>query len=143
MDKDPEKSAKLHTSVIYFSPSADVEVVDCAYESSWEADIIIPAIQNQEQQSLAEKIRAVVTGKIVIRIDFVMDPYGTAEELQKLLPYSKIVKILSTDFSNPSLEVVITGDDESAVEAVFQLMEDAGFNPLAGGKLSANATAEK
>jgi predicted dinucleotide-binding enzyme len=69
---------------------------------------------------------------------------SAAEELQKLLPYSKVVKafntIFSGDFSQPVIDgkqtdSFIAGDDEEAVQTVAELVAAAGFNPIASGKL--------
>jgi hypothetical protein len=76
-----------------------------------------------------------------------MQSSSTAEELQKQLPKARIVKAFSTlpatvlDASqwsdNPVAPAIfVAGDDPSAKEVVFQLVEDAGFQPLDAGGLS-------
>ena len=47
---------------------AEVYALSCAKEASWEADIIIVATPSEEDMIVADKIREVATGKIVISI---------------------------------------------------------------------------
>ena len=47
---------------------AEVEIVDCAKEGCWEADIIILAIPYHKLKKVIEKINEVVTQKIVLII---------------------------------------------------------------------------
>ena len=82
--------------------------LSCAKEASWEADIIIVATPYEDERDVAEKIREVANGKIVISIsnplnkaynDLVTSPEtSAAEELQKMLPNSKVVKTFNTTF---------------------------------------------
>ena len=141
--------------------SADVESIDCSAEASWQADIIIAAVPFAAEKEVAEKIRQVANQKIVISIanplndtyDGLVTAPGTsaAEELQKLLPNSKVVKAFNTtfaaDFSTPviggkQVDAFIAGDDEEAVNTVSELVRTAGFNPIAAGGLSVSSTLE-
>jgi len=142
-------------------PNADVEILDCVHEASWEADVVIPAVPYCAQAEVAERIKDVVTGKIVISIvnplnavhdGLVTEPgASSAEELAKLLPYSKIVKAFNTvigaDFNSQivqrkTIDCFVAGDDKQAVAAVSQLVSDAGFNPLIAGNLKVSRTLE-
>ena len=91
---------------------AEVEIVDCAKEGCWEADSIILAIPFRELKEIAEKINEVVTQKIVVIISNEKESslsFNQAQELQQLLPYSKIV----TALYNPcSPEPFIINDKE-------------------------------
>jgi NADPH-dependent F420 reductase len=140
---------------------ADIDCIGCPFDASWEADIIIPAIPFDAEKEIAEKIRQVATGKIVISIanplnqsfDGLITAAGTsaAEELQKLLPYSKIVKAFNTTFSGDFSQLLIdgkqadafiAGNDEEAVHTVEEMVRTAGFNPIAAGKLSVSRILE-
>jgi len=159
--KDQSKLNNLHIKIKETTPNADVEILDCSKEASWEADIIIPAVPYQSQAEVASKIKDVVTGKIVISISnplnetydgLATDPTtSAAEELAKLLPHSKVVKAFNTvfgaDFNTPvidgkTVDTFIAGDDEEAVSVVTELVKDAGFNPLFAGKLVMSRTLE-
>jgi NADPH-dependent F420 reductase len=160
-DTDASKLNELLLNIKSATPNAEVEILDCARESSWEADIIIPAVPYQAQTEIASKIKDVVTGKIVISIanplnqtydGLVTEPtMSAAEELAKLLPHSKIVKAFNTtfaaDFKTPQLngktvDCFVAGDDDEAVRIVSDLVKDAGFNPLIAGKLAVSRTLE-
>jgi 8-hydroxy-5-deazaflavin:NADPH oxidoreductase len=158
---DQSKLQDLIASIKTDAPNADIEILDCSKEACWEADIIIPAVSYQAQKEIAAKIRDVVTGKIVISIaNPLNESYdgpvtdsltSAAEELAKLLPYSKVVKAFNTvfasHFNTPQIDgkiadVFIAGDDDEAVATVSEIVKDAGFNPLNAGKLSVSRTLE-
>lgn len=91
---------------------AEVEIVDCAKESCWEADIIILAIPFHEIKEVVEKINEVVTQKTVVIISDEKEnsiSFNKAQELQKLLPYSTIVSAL---YNPCSPECFIINDKE-------------------------------
>lgn len=117
--------------------SADVEAYECPANASWEADVIILAVPYGAEKELAEKIREKANQKIVISIanplnetynGLVTAPdTSAAQELQKLLPNSKVVKAFNTtfaaDFASPvigekQVDAFIAGNDTEAVETV-------------------------
>jgi NADPH-dependent F420 reductase len=139
-----------------------VEPIDCSYNASWEADIIILAVPYEAEKALAEKIKQVANQKIVISISnpvnsefngLVTDPAtSAAEELQKLLPNSKVIKTFNTtfaaDFANPvidgkQVDAFIAGNDKEALETVTELVKTAGFNPVIAGDLPVSGTLER
>jgi len=155
------KLNELLVSIKAATPGADVEILDCSTEASWEADIVIPAVSYHVEKEVAARIKDVVTGKIVVSISnplnqtydgVVTEPTtSAAEELSKLLAYSKIVKAFNTvsaaDFSSPLVggsivDCFVAGDDEEAVETVSGLVRDVGFNPVIAGKLPSSRTLE-
>jgi 8-hydroxy-5-deazaflavin:NADPH oxidoreductase len=158
---DPGKLDLLQQEIRKLNSNADVQIISCPTEACWEADIIIPAIPFSAEKEVAEKIRKVSTGKIVISItnplntgyDGLVTPPGTsaAEELQKLLPHSKVIKALNTsfaaDFANPIIDgkvadVFIAGNDDEALETVSGLVKTCGFNPVIAGQLAVSRTLE-
>jgi 8-hydroxy-5-deazaflavin:NADPH oxidoreductase len=158
---DKTKLENVKQAITEATPSADIECVGCPTDASWEADVIIPAVPYGTEKDVVEKIRAVATQKIVISIanplnatyDGLVTAPGTsaAEELQKLLPSSKVVKAFNTtyaaDFSQPvingqQVDAFIAGDDEEAVNLAKGLVTTAGFNPIVAGDLSASRTLE-
>ena len=159
--KEENKLKTILTEIKTANKSADVEVMACAADASWEADIIIAAVPFAAEKELAEKIRQVATGKIVISISNPLNETYTglvtdsntssAEELQKLLPYSKIIKAFNTtfagDFSQPlidgkTVDAFIAGNDEEALETVSDVVRSAGFNPIKAGGLTISRTLE-
>lgn len=158
---DKGKVQEVINDIKSSNPSADVEVIDCSAQASWEADIIIAAVPFQAEKEVAEKIKEVANQKIVISIanplnetyNGLVTPPDTsaAEELQKLLPNSKVVKAFNTtfaaDFSTPVIDgkqadAFIAGNDEEALQTVSELVSTAGFNPIIAGDLSVSRTLE-
>jgi NADPH-dependent F420 reductase len=142
-------------------PSADVEIVDDAVEVSWEADIIILAVPYAAEKQVSESIRSVVNQKVIISIsnpindcyDGFLTPLGisAAEELQKQLPNAKVVKAFNTVsadiFRQPTVndqkvDCFIAGNNEDALQVVYDLVKAAGFNPVVVGDLTASRTLE-
>ncbi len=143
------------------NPTADVEAIDCSFDGCWEADIIISAVPYNAEKEIAERIKEVANQKIVISIanplnedhnGLLIEP-GTsaAEELQRQLPNSKVVKAFNTnfaaDFSTPVIDgkranAFIVGNDEDALQNVSELIKTAGFNPIVTGDLSMSGILE-
>jgi NADPH-dependent F420 reductase len=140
---------------------ADVEAIPCPAEASWEADIIILAVPFGAEKEIAGKIKEVANQKIVISIaNPLNETYNglvtatdtsAAEELQKLLANSKVIKAFNTtfaaDFAAPvidgkQVDAFIAGNDEEALETVKELVTTAGFNPVIAGDLSVSRTLE-
>jgi predicted dinucleotide-binding enzyme len=95
---------------------AEVEIVDCAKEGCWEADIIVLAIPFRELKEIVEKINEVVTQKIVVIISDEKESsfsFNKAQELKELLPYSKIV---TASYNHYSLEPFIISKPETIPE---------------------------
>jgi 8-hydroxy-5-deazaflavin:NADPH oxidoreductase len=138
-----------------------VENITCPVDACWEADIIIVAVHYGVEKEVADKIRDVANQKIVISIsnplnetyNGLVTASGTsaAEELQKLLPHSKVVKAFNTifaaDFAVPVIDgkqadAFIAGNDTEALQNVSELVRTAGFNPIIAGDLSVSRTLE-
>jgi len=155
------KLQTLEAEIIEINPSADIEITACPTEASWEADIIILAVPYAAQQQIAQKIKEVANQKIVISIanplnetydGLVTAPdTSAAEELQKLLPNSKVIKAFNTvfapDIAQPIIagsqaDAFIAGDDQDALQTVNELVITAGFNPIIAGRLHVSRTLE-
>ena len=158
---DKEKLRSLVDDIKSLQPQADVEESICPAEASWEADIIILAVPYVAERELSGKIIDLANQKIVISISnplnesydaLVTSPdTSAAEELQKLLPNSKVIKAFNTtfaaDFKSPVIDgrktdAFIAGNDHEAVSIVEELVETAGFNPVVAGDLSSSRTLE-
>lgn len=156
-----EKLASLVREIQTNNADAQIEVAECLAEAGWEADIIILAIPFLAEKEVAARIKEVANQKIVISItnplnetfDGLVTPPDTsaAEELQKLLPNSKVVKAFNTTFagafSTPAIagrqiDAFIAGNDDEALQTVAELVTTAGFNPIVAGDLSVSRTLE-
>lgn len=141
--------------------SADIEIVDDYREVCWEADIIVLAVPYSVEKEVAENIRKVANQKVIISVSNPLsDTYtglitapGTsaAEELQKILPHTKVIKAFNTtfagDFNQPTInghqvDCFIAGNDEDALQVVYDLVKTTGFNPVITGDLSVSRTLE-
>lgn len=154
MSRDEAKLVDLKNEL---SKSTDPEVyaVSCAREAAWEADIIIIAAPYHAEREVADKIREVATGKIVVSISNpfddanigpgMRDETSAAEELQKLLPYSKVVKAFNTTFvadfmmavkDGKKVDAYIAGNNSDAVETISEVATSAGLTPVIVGDLT-------
>ena len=87
---EKEKVENLAQYITNNTASAEVEVLECPTDASWEADLIILAVPYQAEKEIAEKIREVANQKVVISLN---NSYNSSQEaLQNLLPNSKVVK---------------------------------------------------
>src|SRR5690606_8377271 len=77
---------------------------------------------------------------------------SAGEELQRLLPYSKVVKTFNTTFAadfmtafknEKMIDAFIAGNNSDAVETVSKLVASAGFNPVVVGDLTMSRTLER
>ena len=159
---DRDKIQLLMQEIKISNPYADVEELGCSITAGWEADIIIMALPYDAEKEVASKIKEVANQKIVISIanplnetydGLVTAPdTSAAEELQKLLPNSKVVKAFNTtfaaDFTTPVIDgkqadAFVAGNDDEAVQTVTELVKIAGFNPVVAGKLPVSGTLER
>jgi 8-hydroxy-5-deazaflavin:NADPH oxidoreductase len=140
---------------------ADIDIIDDYVEIGWQADAVILAVPYPAEKEVAEKMRSVVNQKIIISVsnplidhhDGLLTSPGisAAEELQELLPNAKVIKayntVLANDFYQPvihgqQLDCFIAGNDEDALERVYDLVNTAGFHPVIAGDLSFSRTLE-
>lgn len=162
MSTDADKLGDLKMQLQKSSLETEVLTLDCAREASWEADIIIVATPHEADKEVAEKIREVATGKIVISVSAAVNrPKGglatsahtsAAEELQKLLPHSKVVKTFNIGFAQESTsppiagntkDTFIAGNNGDAVITVSEIVKAAEFNPIIAGDLSVSRMLER
>lgn len=115
----------LPQSAVSEFSGAEVEIIACAKEGCWEADIIVLEVQEIERE-LIQRIREVATQKIVVVLgkngDSVADLVNQLLLVQEGLPYSKIVEVY------PGPEMVVAGKDPVAVETVKEILRNLGFS---------------
>lgn len=132
------------------NPTADIEIVDDYVEIGWEADAVILAVPFAAEKVVAENIKSVANQKVIVSISNPLNDQiiSAAEEVQKQLPNAKVIKafntVLANDFYNDQrLECFIAGNDEDALELVYDLVKTAGFHPVIAGDLSMSRTLER
>ncbi len=116
-----QKWESVKQCILEQHPNASVEVLDCSHECAWQADMIL-LYHSEEYEKLLNYIKNVVTGKIVVNVvkDF------TSNEVQQLLPFSKVVDTLA-DFTPEVVSYTVRGDNNQAVEQVLLLFDEIGF----------------
>ncbi len=129
-DRDQVRLNELKEEIIEKKSCSDVEAMDCSFEGCWEADIIICAVSSDEEKKVADRIREVANQKIVI--SFNTNSEGKNEELQTLLPNSKIVNVNAKSFfrdiaDGQRVNVQILGNNDEALQTVAELFTTAGF----------------
>lgn len=149
-----EKLKALKTELVQIY-GADVTLSPTVREAAWEADLVVLAVPAQIEMGIAGLIRDVVSGKIIISIsarDNRKADISAAEELQRMLPYSRVVKTLNTAqisthvspaVSCKSAVVFVAGNNGDAVSVVTELGKRAGFSPMIVGDLSASRALER
>lgn len=115
--KEDQQTAPFHDI-----PESEVEVLECAKEGCWEADIIVLAGDALEDE-LLEKIRDVATQKIVLLIS--SDDKDNQEEklaqIRAALPFSKIVAA-----NLHSGETWLSGDNSAALSTASEMLRRLG-----------------
>ena len=118
-------------------------------------EVIILAVPHKSANDAIEEIRPYADGKIIIDVMNAVGPNSelgiscntsTAEETQKKLPKSQVVKAFNTVFAQnqntgklnkEQLTAFIAGNDLKAKQTVAQLTRDIGFEPVDCGSLKA------
>jgi predicted dinucleotide-binding enzyme len=116
-------------------------------------DVIILAVPYHASRDAAKEIGPAADGKVLVDVTNAIDQNGNlavgfttsaAEELQKLLPKSRVVKAFNTAFSQnqstgrvgeEQLTSFIAGNDKMAKQVVMGLSRDIGFEPVDVGPL--------
>lgn len=105
---------------------SEVEIIDCAKEACWEADIIALFGPEHIKRGLIQQIKEVATQKTVVAFNeihggasIISNGYST---LRLLLPHSKVFWVVMDPASK---QAIIEGNEEDAsvVENMSQLFE--------------------
>lgn len=124
ISNDVEKLSHLSESIAIEKPDAEIDTLGCVKDGCWEADVIILMVEYSEEKAVAEMIREVATQKIVA---IVSNERNLSEELQHILPYSKLVKV---SFGSYLKETIISGDNEEANEEISEIFNQAGYHSI-------------
>ncbi|MFE3871855.1 hypothetical protein ACFX5F_11560 [Flavobacterium sp. ZS1P70] len=120
---------EVQTQILLENPEANVEMMICPTNASWEADVIILSNYAATDTNLAEKVRKVATGKVVLVLVNEMNPVifeNPADKFQLLFPFSKVIQsIESTDDLKESL--FLKGNDADALKTILTLFAGIGF----------------
>lgn len=138
------------------------QIVTSSYEEALQADIIIPAFPASALMDWALANKEQLKHKIIVDISnpFNEDFSGfttawgesSAERLQSLLPESKVLGAFKNTFfqvfekpvfQDQKSDVLVTGDDDEAVNRFIALFSPLPFRFIHAGKLANNRTIER
>jgi 8-hydroxy-5-deazaflavin:NADPH oxidoreductase len=156
-----EKINELVNAILSTGPTAKIEAVDLSVKVP-ESDIYILALPYHKELEMAKVIKETAKGKIVVSISNPLNENfsglvtaadtSAGEEIQKLLPDSKVVKAFNTNYSSnfatpvidgKTVDSYLAGNDDKALEVVTELVSTAGFTPIVAGNLSVSRTLEQ
>jgi ketopantoate reductase len=92
VDQDQESLAKLKEEIQFEHEGREVEIMECFQDTGWEADAIVLAIQSTKDNEIFTLMKPYVTGKTVIVFSC-----GKEDDLNTLLPYSRVVRVNEAD----------------------------------------------
>lgn len=138
------------------------QIVTGTYEEALQADVIIPAFPVSALMDWALANKEQLKDKIIVDISnpFNADFSGfttawgdsSAERLQSLLPESKVLGAFKNTFfqvfekpvfQDQKSDVLVTGDDDEAVNRFITLFNPLPFRFIHAGKLANNRTIER
>lgn len=122
VSKDIDKLNQLAQNIRAKNSKAEIDSVECVKDGCWEADIIILAVVPQQEREVAEIMKEVATQKIVVSIS---DERNANKDLQKILPYSKLVSVGNI---LQSKEIFISGIDHAVNEEISTIFNHAGYH---------------
>lgn len=122
-DYDTVVLNRVHAQILSEYPKANVEMMICPTNASWEADIIILSNDAAADDNFIKKIRKVATGKIVVVLvseKNTINIESTLNKLQHLFPFSKVVQSFE---SMDEIEefVLLKGNDEETLKTISNL----------------------
>lgn len=156
--------ARTHEKVHELEHSLNSEYVAVAHsleESIELSDIIILALPYSEEGQVADEIKDLAEGKIVISIaNPLNDTFSglitgwetsSGEQLQLKLHNAKVVKAFNTIFASrintpethgTTIDHFIAGNDDEAVKNVSEIVKSLGHNPIQIGGIEESRTLE-
>lgn len=128
-DKNPTTLLEVHTQILLENPEAKVEMMICPTNASWEADIIILSNYAATDSALAEKIRKVATGKIILVLEnekISMRSENTVNTFEQLFPFSKVIHSIEVPEDLTS-SFFLKGKDAETLKTILNLYTNIGF----------------
>jgi len=120
VSSDADKFSELSEYIQKGADEEAIELIDCAKDGCWEADIIILWNGFKQEKNELERLQVVATQKIVAFLT--EEEKITSNHL--LFPHSKVVSV----FIKPDVrEVTVTGDDQEAVQQVINLLNSTDY----------------
>ena len=120
MDASVEKLALLLADVQKFD-GAEAEVIHCCKDASWEADVIVVAVDDEALISVANRIKEVTTCKSVIHFT---TNHNDENKLSQLLPHAAVVTVAASSafVDNHPLQVDVYGSDKTTMDIAKEIL---------------------
>lgn len=122
-----DQAERIMEEIRTLKPGGEVEVLDCAKDGCWEADIIAFINPHDFENKLIDRIREVAVQKVIVAvfegvsIDIANERYAA---LKAALPHSKIVRLIVLSGEE---KVSMWGDDSEAIQRVAVLLEKSPY----------------
>ena len=124
--KDQEELRRISKTLKFEKPVAGISLIDCIKEGCWEADLVVLAVPAEQEAMVVERIREVVTQKIVISMKIADTSAGSS--LQSLLPNSKVVKAEMAELEDGSITLILSGEKESFLREAADFLVSLNLN---------------
>lgn len=133
-----ESRVSHHENVAEVADGADVVILAVPFGA---LDDVVKKLGS----SINEKVVIDVTNTVTPKMAFAAQPTSGAEELQKKIPTSKVVKCFNTVFAQhmdsgkvdgQTLTAFVASDDEGARDTVLKIGKDIGFDAMNAGPLT-------
>jgi len=132
LSEEMQTLSDLRDQILIKTPSADIELLDCSTEASWQADSVILALSYELQELIAAGIEDFVTQKTVIAyVDSVQEALNLipSKGLQYLLPNAHVISLYITNDQEQNKVFYAGGLDEEALNETMTFLMLAGFIP--------------
>ena len=130
LDSPDSSLQALSEQVLSNVPDAAVEVMACAKDGCWEADIIVVVGDIGLNEDFLNKIKVVSTQKIVVGVwsgNMLKEEAFPNKDLMHLLPHSKVVLV---KYDEKASSAYVNGADDEAVSIVADKANQLGFSVL-------------
>lgn len=127
MDSARPELVRLQHNIQAANQKAEVDILNCCKDASWEADIIVVSNEGTGLDDIAVKMKDVSTCKTVLH--FTTDEINI-DKLQQLLPHARVVTIvLSQPFTGTNSNAFIHGSDKEAISIANGMVAAIGCTP--------------
>lgn len=128
--EDDNQSTYISNPILQDEIQSGVEIIDCAKEACWEADIIALFGPENIKRGLIQQVKEFATQKTVIAFNEIHDKAAFISNghstLQQLLPHSKVFWVAMDTLTK---EAAIEGN-EGAVPIVENITKLLGYYPV-------------
>ena len=119
-----QNCTELSESMLVSIAESAVEVINCAKDGCWEADIIMLWEGFRQETKELQRLEAVATQKIVL---ILTEHEKSIQNPSSLFPHSKVINLLK---NSDTKQATIIGDDNEAVQAIAELIRNTDYYQL-------------